>query len=427
MMNKSKLLLNALFLLVLVGCNKKSGLEGQLVGATDRPKWDAGLMPYGMVYVPSGTFHTGPSDQDIVYSLQATNKQISIVGFFMDETEITNNEYRQFTDWVRDSIAHKLIGGEHLISSEDGGGEQRINWDYPIDWSADGEDAKQVEELFYTPENRLYGRRELDPNKLSYEYTWVKWREMAKAENKGKPRSSFIERKTVNIWPDEQAWIRDFSYSYNEPMTRTYYTHPAYDDYPVVGVTWEQANAFAYWRTSLWTVFKEKQGEAFPEEFRLPFEHEWEYAARGGKQLSPYPWGGPYIRNTKGCLLANFKPGRGSYADDGGIYTVNAKSYWPNDYGLYNMAGNVAEWTLSSFSENSYAFMHDMNPDIRYDAKEGDPSSLKRKVVRGGSWKDIAYFLQTSTRSWEYQDSSKSFIGFRNVMPFMGRSINDFK
>ncbi|MCO5247572.1 MAG: SUMF1/EgtB/PvdO family nonheme iron enzyme [Chitinophagales bacterium] len=177
----------------------------------------------------------------------------------------------------------------------------------------------------------------------------------------------------------------------------------------------------------MWTSFKQKKGEAFPEEFRLPFEHEWEYAARGGRQLSPYPWGGPYIRNTKGCLLANFKPGRGNYPEDGGMYTVPAKSYWPNDYGLYNMAGNVSEWTLSSFAENSYAFMHDMNPDIRYDAKKDDPITMKRKVIRGGSWKDIAYFLQTSTRDWEFQDSAKSYIGFRNVMPYLGRSLNDFR
>ena len=186
-----------LLLVVLAGCNKKNGLEGQLVGAQDRPKWDSEMMPYGMVYVPSGTFHTGPSDQDIVYSLQAKNKQISIVGFFMDETEITNNEYRQFVEWVRDSIAHKMIGGEHLTDGENG--NQYINWDYPIDWSADGEDAQYVEQLFYAEKDRLFGRRELDPGKLNYEYLWVKWKEMAMPENKKKPRSSFIERRTVSV------------------------------------------------------------------------------------------------------------------------------------------------------------------------------------------------------------------------------------
>ncbi len=421
-----KLLTVATSALLIVSCNKGSTDNGQLVGAKERPEWDGKLMPYGMVYIPSGTFHTGPGDQDITYALIAKSKQISIVGFYMDETEITNNEYRQFTDWVRDSIAHKMIGGEHLAES-DNGGQQYINWEMPIDWSNDGEDAQYLESMYYSEADRLYGRKELDPRKLEFEYQWVRWKDMADPANKNKPRSSFIEKKKLNIWPDEMCWIRDFTYSYNEPMTRSYYSHPAYDDYPVVGVTWEQANAFAYWRTTLWNNFREKNGEAFVEEMRLPFEHEWEYAARGGRTSSPYPWGGPYIRNSKGCLLANFKPGRGNYPEDGGFYTVSAYSYWPNDYGLYNMSGNVAEWTLSSFYENAYSFMHDMNPDIRYDAKPDDPSSMKRKVIRGGSWKDIGYFLQTGTRSWEYQDSAKSYIGFRCVMPFMGRSINDFK
>lgn len=425
-MNKLRLATSiAVLSLLLAGC-KKGGMDGQLVGATDRPQWDNSVMPFGMTYIPSGTFHTGPSDQDITYALMAKNKQISIVGFFMDETEITNNEYRQFVEWVRDSIAHKMIGGDHL--SEGGAnGQQYINWDMPIDWSPEGEDAQYVENLFYAEQDRIYGRRELDPQKLDYEYQWVRWKDMAKAENKNKPRSTFIEKRTTKIWPDELCWMRDFTYSYNEPMTRSYFSHPAYDEYPVVGVDWKQASAFAYWRTALWTMYKAGQDQAFPEEFRLPFEHEWEYAARGGRTLSPYPWGGPYIRNSKGCLLANFKPGRGNYPEDGGFYTVPARSYWPNDYGLYNMAGNVSEWTLSAFYETSYNFMHDMNPDIRYDAKDDDPSSLKRKVIRGGSWKDIGYFLQTSTRNWEYQDSAKSYIGFRCVMPFMGRSMNDFK
>lgn len=222
------------------------------------------------------------------------------------------------------------------------------------------------------------------------------------------------------------VWIRDFSYSYNEPMTRTYFTHPAYDDYPVVGVTWDQCNAFCAWRTLLWNNYRATKKEAPLDQFRLPTEYEWEYAARGGRNLSPYPWGGPYIRNTKGCLLANFKPGRGNYPEDGGFYTVNAKSYWPNDYGLYNMAGNVAEWTSTAYEDDANAFIHDKQPDFRYDAKEDEPNVMKRKVIRGGSWKDIAYFLQCGTKSYEYQDSAKSYVGFRCLLPFMGRSMHDF-
>lgn len=116
------------------------------------------------------------------------------------------------------------------------------------------------------------------------------------------------------------------------------------------------------------------------------------------------------------ALLANFKPGRGNYAEDGGFYTVRTDAYWPNDYGLYCMAGNVAEWTSSLFTEGPASFYHDMNPDIRYDARLADPPFMKRKTIRGGSWKDVGYYLQSGTRSYEYKDSSKSYIGFRCVI-----------
>ena len=68
--------------------------------------------------------------------------------------------------------------------------------------------------------------------------------------------------------------------------------------------------------------------------FALPTEAQWEYAARGGRSESMFPWGNYYLRNKKGCLMANFKPGRGNYPEDGGFYTVRADAYWPNDFGL---------------------------------------------------------------------------------------------
>jgi sulfatase modifying factor 1 len=80
------------------------------------------------------------------------------------------------------------------------------------------------------------------------------------------------------------------------------------------------------------------------------------------------------------------------------------------------MSGNVAEWTSSLYYEGAYNFQHDMNPDIRYGAKDSDPPRMKRKVIRGGSWKDVGYYLQTSTRNYEYQDTTKSYIGFRCVI-----------
>ncbi len=402
----------AFFALVLSSCG--GGGYGELRGVADRPSW-SGINPYGMVYVPSGTLHIGASDQDVFSTNTQRNKAISISGFFMDDTEITNNEYREYVYWVRDSIAHSLIG-DYL---EDDYGNEYLDWDVEIDWT-----DETLEDMYYQGDQVLNNKREIDVTQLNYEYEWINWKKAASGRMGESNRSSLIEKEEINIYPDTLVWIRDFSYSYNEPFTRNYFWHPAYDDYPVVGVNWKMAKAFSFWRTQLWNRYKDASVNT--EEFRLPTETEWEYAARGGRDAAPYGWGGYYVRNLKGCLLANFKPGRGNYPEDGGLITVKSDQYFPNDYGLYNMSGNVAEWTESAYEPNAYAFVHDLNPDLKYDAKDDDPKALKRKVIRGGSWKDISYFLQTGTRHWEYQDTTKSYIGFRCALTFLGRSINDF-
>lgn len=423
---KNTLLIFGLFLVLLVsGCG--AGYNGQLVGVQDRPTWN-NIIPYGMVYVPSGNLHIGQSGQDVNYSMVQRTKSVSIQGFFMDDTEITNNEYRQFVHWVRDSITAFTLGGDFIESGDEEGGSDKesVNWEFMQDFDYNDDEYKEsLEELYYPENEQMWGKHEMDVSKFVFDYYWLDIQEAARVSNRGKPRSDFFRSGATHVYPDTLAWVRDFSYSYNEPMTRNYFWHPAFDDYPVVGVNWEQANAFSAWRTKFWKDYRASRGEVINDPFRLPTEHEWEYAARGGKDMAPYPWGGPYLRNSKGCLLANFKPGRGNYPEDGGFYTVRADAYWPNDYGLFNMSGNVAEWTSTAYFENSYTFAHDLNPDVRYDAQDDDPITMKRKVIRGGSWKDVGYFLQTATRDYEYQDSAKSYVGFRNVLTFLGRSIND--
>jgi gliding motility-associated lipoprotein GldK len=278
---------------------------------------------------------------------------------------------------------------------------------------------------------------------LNYEFFWIDLKQAAQKRNRwnfeigsyeenaevinnmGVPvkvtsRSSFIIRDKVNVYPDTLCWISDFSYSFNEPYTTHYFWHPSYDNYPVVGVSWRQAYAFTIWRTQYLNKYLTRRGISFISDYRLPTEAEWEYAARGGLDHSMYPWGNPYIRNAEGCILANYKPLRGNLVDDGGFITLPVGTYSPNDYGLYDMAGNVAEWTANAYDESAYTFMHDMNPDYKYNAKPNDPPALKRKVVRGGSWKDIGYFLQVGTRTYEYQDTTKSHIGFRCVRTYSG-------
>ena len=385
--------------------------DGQLHGVALSKKYVMPKPP-GMVYVPPGTFHMGPSDEDVNFAYTARNKQVSINGFWMDATEITNAEYRQFVYWVRDSIAAKLMG---YIKNVDG--TDYVDWKkaQTIKW-ADKATVEKIDQLIFSPENRIFGKKEIDASKLVFHSEVFDIKEAARRENAGRPRSQFINKKDVRIYPDTLAWIRDFSYSYNEPMTKRYFSHPAFNNYPVVGVNWNQATAFCEWRTNLMNSFLESKNRSTESDFRLPTEAEWEYAARGGRSQSMYPWGNYYLRNRKGCLLANFKPGRGNYPEDGGFYTVRADAYWPNDFGLYNMSGNVAEWTSSLYYEGGYNFQHDMNPDIRYNAKDSDPPRMKRKVLRGGSWKDVGHFLQVGTRSYEYQDTTKSYIGFRCIV-----------
>jgi sulfatase modifying factor 1 len=385
--------------------------DGQLHGVAPASKYNLSKPP-GMVYIPPGTFHMGPSDEDVNYAYTARNKQVSIQGFWMDATEITNNEYRQFVNWVRDSTAATMMQYGKEVD-----GKFAIDWKkaQTIKWG-DKATTEKIDQLILTPENRIFGKKELDPRKMVYHSETFDLKRAAQKVNEGKARSEFIVKKDIPIYPDTLVWVRDFSYSYNEPMTKRYFSHPAFGNYPVVGVNWNQASAFCEWRTQYLNSFLDKTKRANESPFRLPTEAEWEYAARGGRSQSMFPWGNYYLRNKKGCLLANFKPGRGNYPEDGAFYTARADAYWPNDFGLYCMAGNVAEWTSSVYYEGAYNFQHDMNPDIRYNAKDSDPPRMKRKVIRGGSWKDVGYFLQTSTRTYEYQDTAKSYIGFRCVI-----------
>ncbi|TXB63909.1 SUMF1/EgtB/PvdOfamily nonheme iron enzyme [Vicingus serpentipes] len=430
-----KRILILLAVVVLYACSKGNG---ELIGVQGREEWYQ-PDPFGMLFIPMGSYNMGPSDQDVPYSLTAQTRTVSVQAFYMDQTEISNNEYRQFVYWVRDSMARRIMAEEvdeeaFSIAENDYGEEidpPLLDWYTKLKWD-EPEAREALEPMFYSPAERFYRRRELDARKLNYEYYWIDYRRAAKRESRDSEdhafsmdRSKFIMRDVINVYPDTLAWIHDLTYSFNEPMTKNYFWHPAYDDYPVVGVSWKQATAFCIWRTQLLESFLIGNGSAIVNDFRLPTESEWEWAARGGLDLSPYPWGGPYIRNSRGCFLGNFKPMRGNYIDDGGFHTVKINSYNPNDFGLYCMAGNVAEWTSNAFDESAYNFAHDLNPDYMYDAKENDPPSLKRKVIRGGSWKDVGYYLQTSTRTYEYQDTAKCYIGFRCVMTYLGRAKDD--
>ena len=117
------------------------------------------------------------------------------------------------------------------------------------------------------------------------------------------------------------------------------------------------------------------------------------------------PVGRRSFKERKGCFYANFKPDRGNYTEDGNLITSRVGQYGANDNGLFDMAGNVAEWTNTVFTEAGVQSMADVNPELRYEAAKEDPYFLKRKSVRGGSWKDPQSYIRSAWRTWEYQTS----------------------
>ena len=442
---------------LMVSCNKPMG---ELVGQGNKGSFrDAN--PYGMVYVKAGSFIMGPNDQSVFGEVGEQPRKVTLNAFWMDDTEITNDEYKQFVNYVRDSVALRMLvmaGRDEFRKPIKGDVDEAtpeealLNWKEKIPWNSKDEEIQDIlNALYYQGGDVLGGKKEIDPSKLRYIYSWYDYEQVALPSNRydintgkfvagakvrrdsgyvdenglmrnvtiTKPlqtRSDFFSSRIVNVFPDTAAWVRDFQYTYNDPKMKMYFSHGAFSQYPVVGVTWEQAQAFCNWRTKLYYGTNLVRGE----EFRLPTEAEWEYAARGGRELALYPWGGNYVRDSKGCYLANFKPARAGFGNDSGTTTMKVGSFAPNNYGLYDMAGNVAEWTSSAYNPSSGAILSEVNPNYQYNSKNDDPPVLKRKVVKGGSWKDIAYYLQNGVKTYQYQNESRPYIGFRCVRFYTG-------
>ncbi|MBF9235897.1 SUMF1/EgtB/PvdO family nonheme iron enzyme [Hymenobacter sp. BT683] len=302
-------------------------------------------------------------------------------------------------------------------------------------------------------------------------------------------RTDSAEEFYRSALPDTTVWARDLSF--NDPYVTYYLRYPGFRYFPVVGVSWLQADDYCTWRTAQVNQrlagegsdggSKKKGGGLFGRKkkadaadagaegtasnggdaknnisiengnvlpnYRLPTEAEWEYAAQalvGTQEVGNenqeekriYPWDGKTTRNAygrkQGQFLANFKRGRGDYAgiagslNDGAMITEYIYSYPPNDYGLYNMAGNVNEWVQDVYRPLSYQDVEDLNPFRRNGvADPADKYDKKNyqsliddhvRVYKGGSWRDVAYWLSPGTRRFMAEDSATATIGFRCAM-----------
>lgn len=195
---------------------------------------------------------------------------------------------------------------------------------------------------------------------------------------------------TADLLPAETSWT-DFNL---QTILRfeDYFYNARYDEHPIVAVNWYQAMLFAEWAG-----------------FRLPSESEWEYSAKSGVGGRVFPWDGYTVQDQNGNFLANYMQEPGVYNLDGFTLMAPVNAFAPNDFGLFNMAGNVSEWVLDAYS-NSYQIL---NRDQRYASSLYFTLTEPRKIHRGGNWASSRFFIGSGVRNFGFGHEASPRIGFR--------------
>ncbi|MCH2234968.1 MAG: formylglycine-generating enzyme family protein [Crocinitomicaceae bacterium] len=224
--------------------------------------------------------------------------------------------------------------------------------------------------------------------------------------------------------PDVELW-NSLGYAHNDPMAQHYFSHPAYDNYPVNNISREGAEMYCEWLTMECRNKYEGKSKYILNDVRLPTDAEWMWAAYGDNDGSyKYPWGSnSLLKPDSSCYLANYKPlgpdstGKmvNKYFLDGGFYTVSVNSYYPNNYGLYNMSGNVAEMVYYQKEFKS----SELGKDLRvYDPNNYLPGT------KGGGWMSDAEELEIAySELYKGETKPNLNVGFRPVMSYLSGSI----
>jgi formylglycine-generating enzyme required for sulfatase activity len=324
----------------------------------------------------------------------SNNRTAYVDQFLISNHEVSNKEYRDFVDWVR------------------------------INQSENTTDTLSVPYQYYNTYS-FFDRREL---------------------------KVITSRETVNVYPNTQCWLTEFpQLKQSKQFSNDYFTDVGFNDYPVVGVSWVQAQAYCIWRTDRLNEEILKQENIVitdfstnkyisenPESehllalslpFRLPWLDEWQSAANGESNYSDFPWGTNKLTDEEGEYLANFGQLRDQnnfmvkdYNEGDDVFnkmTKPVKSFAPID-GIYNVVGNVAEWTQTPvFYINE---RYDLSPiySIEHD------TSIVDKIVKGGSWADGPVYLSKTTNTGLNKNLNSSRVGFRVAMSLKINGVENF-
>jgi hypothetical protein len=197
--------------------------------------------------------------------------------------------------------------------------------------------------------------------------------------------------------PDQAMWTKLLG-PHNKPMEALYFSHAAHNEYPVVNISREGAELYCKWLTDEIQKFVDEKKRSQFNNIRIPTRAEWVKAAQIEGKSNPYPWEGEFVRNSKGCYLANFKPTDTTFFDDGGLFTVKVNSYLPNDFGIFNMSGNVAEMVY-------------------------DDIQTKSPGTAGGGWMSSAEEIKIlGPDPHKGLTEAHPNVGFRVVMTYMNRN-----
>lgn len=369
-------------------------------------------VPIQMVEIPTGTFVPESKRDSALAPDKEKSKPILISGYYISQTEVTNAQYKEFVNWVRDSIAARMLGGKYISVSA--ANDTSINWKNASAINYSNPDIiNGLSAFFLDPSKTIGQKRILDPSRFIYLMEGFNYTEAAKKENAGRNPKDFIYKYQVQVYPDTLSWMRDFGYSNNEQMAIGYYDSPKYQNYPVVGVSWMQANAFCDWMTKhKINPLQAKNKMAEGGKCRLPTEAEWVYAAALNQGKAP----DRENPDKKPSKKAKDKDNTNTTAVAEKIFPSSVYDGQKGEIGLYNLADNVAEWTGTSYYEGGENFQNRFNPDIQWGTPDSKSLSIRRKVVRGGSWKDSPVLKTSDNRSYEDMAATHSFLGFRIVV-----------